>query len=53
MLKNAYLDAKIGFDPAENEPRAVEMQLPAYEMQLPDADLPGLFPDALAWDAAE
>ena len=21
MLKNAYLDAKIGFDPAENEPR--------------------------------
>ena len=20
MLKNAYLDAKIGFDPAENEP---------------------------------
>ena len=27
MLKNAYLDAKIGVDPAENEPRNVATPL--------------------------
>ena len=38
MLKNAYLDAKIGVDPAENEPERVMVSWPIKESKPSKAD---------------
>ena len=37
MLKNAYLDAKIGVDPAENEPRKELPAAPSAPIAAPAA----------------
>ena len=46
MLKNAYLDAKIGVDPAENEPRK-EWWCPGHHKMASDGGLAWGVPQAL------